>query len=136
MTVWTKGLDEALLEVDSQTFTDCTRDPRREPCAEAKRRGVVFRAVGQEPGWHLEIREGERIRFVYDYGEHEAVVPAPEPTVDEATRTYRAETEAHDLIATLTDEPCTDAMSGERFPTTVTVVLNGETYRGCGRPLH
>jgi heat shock protein HslJ/uncharacterized membrane protein len=138
VTAWTKGLGLALLEVDGQMFTDCTRNRERGPWVEAKRRGADFRAVGQEPGWHLEICEGERIRFVYDYGEHEAVVPAPEPTVDEAeaTRTYRAETEAHDLTAILTDELCTDAMSGERFPTTVTVVLNDETYRGCGRRLH
>ena len=136
VTVWTKGLEVALLEVGGQTFTDCTHDPQRDPWAEAKRRGMNFRAVGQEPGWHLEIRWGERIRFVYDYGEREVVTPAPEPTGEEATRTYHAETEAYDLTVTITDEPCTDAMSGERFEKTVTVELDGETYRGCGRALH
>lgn len=25
-----------------------------------------FRAVGQEPGWQLEIRKGKKIRFTYD----------------------------------------------------------------------
>ena len=48
---------------------------------------------------------------------------------------YHAETEAHDLTVTITDEPCTDAMSGERFEAAVTVELDGETYRGCGRSL-
>lgn len=133
--VWTRGADEALLEVGGQTFTRCTSNPQRAAWEEARRHGVDFRAVGQEPGWHLEIREGERIRFVYAYGEREAVVPAPEPIQADGRTVYRAQTEAHDLTATITDEPCTDAMSGERFPATVTVTLDGQTYRGCGRPL-
>lgn len=135
VTVWTKGLDLALLEVDGQTFTECTRNPGREPWAEARRRGVDFRAVGQEPSWHFEIREGERIRFVRDYGEHETVVFSPEPTGDKGTRTYRAETKAHDLTVTITGKPCTDVMSGKRFENTVTVRLDNNTYRGCGRAL-
>lgn len=28
-----------------------------------------------------------------------------------------------------------DATSGERFPATVTVTLDGRAYEGCGRPL-
>ncbi len=134
--VWTKGTEEALLEVGGETFTDCTADPQRAVWAEARRRGVDFRAVGQEPGWHLEITHGERIRFVYAYGEREAVTPAPEPTVDNSARVYHAETEAHDLTVTITDAPCTDAMSGEAFEQTVTVRLGGRAYHGCGRSLH
>lgn len=31
---------------------------------------------------------------------------------------------------------CRDSMSGERFESTVTVTLNGKSYRGCGHALH
>ena len=105
------------------------------PQEHARQSGVDFRAVGQEPGWHLEIRDSERIRFVYAYGEQEAVTPAPEPTRSGDRTVYRVETEAHDLTVTIVDEPCTDAMSGEAFEASVTVELDGETYRGCGRSL-
>ncbi len=134
VTVWTKG-DAALLEVDGQTFTGCRENPQRSVWEDAERSGVDFRAVGQEPGWHLDICEGERIRFVYAYGEREATTPAPAPTVADGRTVYRAESEAHTLIVTITGEPCSDVMSGERFEHAVTVELDGEPYRGCGRSL-
>ncbi len=34
----------------------------------AKLRGVAFRAIGQEPGWLLEITNGTEILLVTDYG--------------------------------------------------------------------
>lgn len=101
----------------------------------ARQQGVDFRAVGNEPGWVLDLFEGDRIRFRYDYGQREAVVPAPEPTAAAGQTVYRAETEAHDLTVTVSDSACTDTMSGERFTATVTVELDGRTYRGCGRAL-
>lgn len=99
--------------------------------------GIDFRAVGQEPGWLLGIRDGETIRFSYAYGERELVAPWVAPEVDAAAgRTvYRAATAAHELTVTILDELCHDAMSGHRFPTTVTVELDGDPYHGCGRPL-
>ena len=138
--VWNKG-DEALLEVNGDRYTGCTRDPQRSGWEEAKLNGVDFRAVGNEPGWHLEIIQGDRIRFVYDYGERAAITPAPEPEpepeADEAAgRTvYHAETEAHNLKVVIRDEPCTDSMSGEQFEAAVMVELDGESFRGCGRAL-
>lgn len=132
VTVWNKG-GEALLAVGEQTFPGCIERSQRAPWAEARRRGVDFRAVGQEPGWHLEIREGERIRFVYDYGEREVVTPAREPVEKEGYTVYHAETKAHDITVTIADEPCTDTMSGERFEAAARVRLDGRTYRGCGR---
>lgn len=96
---------------------------------------VDFRAVGQEPGWTLELTEGGRIDFRYAYGERSAVAPTPAPERTNGRTVYRATTEAHDLTVTIADEPCTDIMSGERFEATVTIALDGSTYRGCGRAL-
>jgi len=96
-----------------------------------------FRALGQEPGWSLEIREGEAITFTYAYGESRAVTPVPVPTTDSATgaRVYHAVTEASDLRVVIESRACTDAMSGKPFETTVSVTLNGQAYSGCGGPL-
>jgi uncharacterized membrane protein len=102
---------------------------------EARQRGVWFRALGQEPGWFLEIFEGDRIVFVTDYGEREVVMPAPEPDRRPETRStmYRVRTVEHTLTVLLVEEPCYDTMSGEPFSTTVTVTLDGAEYQGCGR---
>ena len=96
-----------------------------------------FRAIGQEPGWQLELRKGSEIRFTYDYGKGTAVTPAPKPRVDSSngTRTYHSVTEANDLEVVIVPVACADSMSGRQFSATVTVKLNGKSYRGCGEEL-
>ena len=49
----------------------------------AKLRGVSFRAIGQEPGWLLEITTGTEILLVTDYGETRTAYQYAEPEVDQ-----------------------------------------------------
>lgn len=134
-TFWIKG-DEATLETDGKTTLNCRGVAAGTPWEEARLRGVAFRAVGQEPGWVLEI-DATQITFIGDYGERRVRMPAPAPARDPRTgsTTYQAETDGHALNVTITEAPCADSMSGESFPTTVSVTLDGTTYQGCGRPL-
>jgi hypothetical protein len=96
-----------------------------------------FRAVGQEPGWLLEIRNAQEIRLITDYGADTAITPVPPAGTDSTTgaRTYHAVTEAHDLQVLIQPTACTDAMSGESYETSVTITLDGRDYHGCGGPL-
>ena len=96
-----------------------------------------FRAVGQEPGWQLEIRMGSEMRFTYDYGKGSAVTPAARAQLDAktGTRTFHAETEANDLRVEVVPVACEDSMSGKPYRATVTVTLNDRSFRGCGEPL-
>lgn len=130
VTFWTKG-EEALLETGETTRRGCGRDAQWE---EARRRGVDFRAVGDEPGWYLEIERGKQIRFVTDYGQTRIYTPVPEPeTQPRAQRTiYHARTEAHDLRVVITGQPCRGTMAAEAYAAAVTVVLDGREHRGCG----
>lgn len=128
-TFWNKGR-EATLIVDGQT--EMCRE-RRDPWQEASDRGVDFRAVGQEPGWFLEIDTGQRIRLVYDYAEHEIVTPWPSPTLDGTAARFDAATRSHTLQIVIHDRPCHDSMSGEEFPKTVAVTLDDRRLHGCGR---
>lgn len=107
------------------------------PWRAAAARGVDFRAVGNEPGWFLELDDGVQIVLVTDYGRRRVEAPAPEPAVDEAARevTFRTQARGAPLVVTLAPGPCEDTMSGETFDTTVTVTYGGETLRGCGRAL-
>lgn len=102
---------------------------------DARDRGVAFRAVGQEPGWVLEITDGRTIELRTNYGEDEVVLPTPSPATVDGAITYHAVTETNDLRVVIRELPCTDTMSGERFSMTVEVLLDGASYKGCGRRL-
>lgn len=136
VTFWSKG-DEASLAIGARTWSGCRLTPARAPWEDARLRGVTFRAVGNEPGWHLEIEPGSAIRFVGDYGSTTVSAPAPEPIVDPASgrTTYRTRTEGHDLEVILEDRACRDDMSGETFEVATEVRLDGAMFRGCGRRL-
>ena len=96
-----------------------------------------FRAIGQEPGWELRFREDREIRFIYDYGSDTVLAPLParQRSPETGALLYHAKTGASDLQVVIEPSPCTDAMSGHPFETTVTVVLDGNAYRGCGGPM-
>jgi putative lipoprotein len=115
---------------------ETSENPRWEAVWEdARRRGVDFRGLGQEPGWYVEVKEGEAVLLVADYGERRVVTPAPSKTVQSTRTTYRARTAEHTLSIVVEATPCNDAMSGIPFEATVTVTLDDQEYRGCGRAL-
>ena len=97
-----------------------------------------FRAVGNEPGWYLELTAGEQVVFVGDYGNITHTFVTPEPLVNQHERTtsYKIQDAQHDLKILIDGRSCNDSMSGETFETTVTVTLDRKEYRGCGKALH
>lgn len=105
-----------------------------DPWQDARQRGIDFRGVGQEPGWFVEIDHDKGLRLVWDYAEQQTVAAAPmRPVVEEGTTVYRATTSAHQVEVAIEQTPCSDAMSGQPFPHTVTVNVDGRALRGCGR---
>jgi uncharacterized membrane protein len=103
---------------------------------QAKLRGVAFRAVGQEPGWLLEMTDGVEIVLLTNYGESRDSYPYVEPQVDQAARRTLFLLNEHDLVIEIRGESCVDTMSGENFSTTVTITLAASVLRGCGRALY
>lgn len=101
----------------------------------AKLRGVAFRAIGQEPGWLLEITNGEEILLVTDYGDTRTSLPYVEPVVHQQERRTEYRLPDHDTVVEIRGEPCTDSMSGEQFPVSVSVISRDRMLVGCGRAL-
>lgn len=125
--------DGAVLDLDGARY-GCDRKVWDGPFAAARERGAVFRALGQEPGWHAEVIPAGPMTLVLDYGERTITVPAPEPVeLEGGARGYETQDQANRLILLLI-EPivCFDTMSGQVFPATVTVAIGDERYRGCG----
>ena len=135
VTYWSKGR-EALLQIRGAT-TRCVENRRQSVIEDAKLRGVDYWARGNEPGWRLEIY-AHSLLFRTSYGQDRYAFAAPRPQVDQARgRTlYKADEDGSSIAVQIDGQTCHDSMSGERFESTVTVVLNGKGYRGCGLALH
>jgi len=100
----------------------------------ARAAGVDFRAIGQEPGWIVDIYTQDRIVALLDYGETRIEFPLTTPTYPaEGTTRFESQANGHTLTITHRRFPCEDAMSGEPYPSTVEVVIDGRTLNGCGR---
>jgi putative lipoprotein len=83
----------------------------------------------------VEIDREKSIEVVADYGEKKASTPVPAPRDSAGTTIYEASTEATRLTIHIREAACHDAMSGEAMTHSVTMILNGTEYRGCGRYL-
>ena len=134
---WTKG-DSALLEYNHTTYLNCKNNWKMAIWEHAKLNGVDFRAVGNEPGWFMEIRDNDSILFAGDYGNSRYKFNAPKPLTDQGERRtiYQTKADGKDLTVIIEDRPCRDTMSGEAFETHVLTKLNQKHYQGCGRALH
>jgi len=102
---------------------------------QAKLRGVAFRAIGQEPGWLLEITNGEEILLVTDYGSTRTSMPYVEPVAYQEERRTQYVVGDYNTTIEIRGEPCTDVMSGESFEVSVTLFLDNKELHGCGRAL-
>lgn len=133
--LWSKG-KSAKISVDGQELSSCVSTPAQLPWADAKSRGIDFRATGNEPGWVLELDADLQIEFIGDYGNYRVVTPVPVPTLDSAQKSsYHAITETHDLLVTIETKTCRDTMSDAQFTQQVRILLDGKAYNGCGKSL-
>lgn len=131
---WSQG-DEAMLDVGGKKYRGCLLNRSRGPWEDARRRGVDFRAVGQEPGWVLEIRHEATMLMEADYGSTRVLLPTPEPIISDDLERYEASDGSHRLSVQIRLEHCYDTMSGEAYSSRVTAVLDGREYKGCGETL-
>ena len=90
-----------------------------------------YRALGQEPGWTLQIGNG-RLLYTGDYGETHMDLPAPAPQAIANGRRYVAADGRQRLTAEVILTLCHDAMSGHAYADTVRIVADGKSVNGCG----
>lgn len=115
--------------------------PAREPgqrrvdsvWADAQARGVALRAVGNEPGWLLELHPEGDLKLLLNYGVDSLRAPAPAPAVAGDSTVYALSIDRRAVRVVVHPTPCDDAMSGERFAQTVRVTVDDAVLDGCGR---
>ena len=87
---------------------------------------ILYKAVGNEPGWSLTVRAA-RMDYVGDYGEVNIAEPTP-PDFRARHGTFRS----GKLQVTISPGPCSDGMSDLVYRQTVRVSADGRTVSGCG----
>lgn len=137
LVLWLNG-EDALLETPGGERFSCSNNRRQAIWEHAKLNGADFRAIGNEPGWYMEIHNQSRLILVTNYGSERQEFDLQEPVINQASRTTRYEVtqDGMEMVLTIKGEPCYDSMSGEKFESAAEVLLNGKPLRGCGRALH
>jgi putative lipoprotein len=134
LSFWDSG-DEATFAPAGGEPVDCELRPdATAPWAAAAARGALFRAAGQEPGWHATVAHG-RIEATLDYGARIVTAPVEQSRTGTGATRWRGTARPGDLRLRARNVPCTDSMSGHAYPATVLLTIDGETFEGCGRRL-
>jgi uncharacterized membrane protein len=130
--------ETCLLEKSNGKSRRCKNNRREAIWEHAKLQGADFRAIGNEPGWHLEIYEESKAILVTGYGSKKYEFDLLPPQIDRESRTtvFTSTTDKPRIILKIMGERCSDSMSGEQFESRVEVDLAGDVLRGCGRALH
>lgn len=130
--------NEAVVESGEIKHTGCKNNRARAIWEHAKLNGVDFRALGNEPGWYMEISNRQDILLVTDYGQQTyrftSAIINSKP--HERTTSYHAQSNGNSVEIVIKGTPCQDSMSGEAFSAAVTVLINNKRYMGCGKALH
>lgn len=134
---WTKG-DTARLERRGVEAAQCTEHRADSLREDARLRGVVYRALGNEPGWTLEVGPGGTLDWITNYGqERHRFDGAIEQVQGDApgSRTYTAGDAGETIRVTIAATPCTD--DGDvAYDFTATIDFAGGRLRGCATKLN
>ncbi|MGB5306501.1 MAG: hypothetical protein WBO57_09695 [Gammaproteobacteria bacterium] len=109
------------------------------PLALARERGhdIDFTAFGNDPGWQLALTgAGHKVEFSTDAVALVYRYPSLGPVLrrDGKTRIYMVPNSKHTLSVHITQSLCQDSITGKSYETSVTVMLDGASYHGCGSP--
>lgn len=128
---WNRG-DVALFEVDHKLYLNCSGEMLSQPRQQARQRGTLIRAVGQEPGWVVEITAAGTL-ILTDYGQNRHELSAP--TVLQGTRgesvRYLIADHPQRIELTVTKTTCQDTMSGEAYPARAELIIGDQSLTGC-----
>jgi len=117
---WSKG-DAAMLELAGVAQPECRLIADK----------PLFRAVGNEPGWRLDVIEaGLDVRM--DHGATHVFAPGPLVIDAAGARSYQAMSAGGELGVLVFDRVCVDSMSAMPHPNTVEVRWQDRVLRGCG----
>lgn len=94
--------------------------------------GISFKAMGNEPFWHVIIKEKE-ITFSTNIGKNETFLYENAKRYHKSNIIEVVNDLNNKIYIIISDEPCFDSMSGKNFGNRVKLIYNESlTYYGCG----
>lgn len=118
--IWVKG-NHALLSLAGVEQPECRLQAAK----------PLFRAVGNEPGWRLDV-SAQGLELIADDGASRMFAPTPLVVDAPGMRSYQGVSAGGGLEAVVYARICVDAMSGMTHPDTVEVRWQERVLRGCG----
>lgn len=104
------------------------------PWDAAAARGVAFRAVGNEPGWYVEVGRGAAaaLHATLDYGDRKVEVPQAVALDGDGFGYHGTATDGSRVVLRIRREACSDGMSDRSYDTSAVLDVGDASYRGCG----
>ena len=130
---WNKGTNATLTRA-GKPAVECAETALASPWDDAKARGVAFRGIGQEPGWFVEVDQGQApaLRATLDNGSREVQVAQAQALPDNSDFSGKT-TDGVTVELQIKREACADTMSGEEFAASAQLKVGDQSFSGCGR---
>ena len=101
----------------------------------AKHNGVAFRAIGNEPGWILEITSDKEVLFLTNLGQDRTHFEVIEKFSDYNSTEYEMRSQYNVLYIRIENRRCQDTMVDRVYESTVYINFDGVNMTGCGKAL-
>ena len=131
---WSKGY-EATLD-DGEKRYQCKNDGIAATFERAKLSGVAFRAIGNEPGWILEVTSDREVLFLTNLGQDKTHFEVTEKFSDYSSTEYEMHSNHNVLHVRIENRRCQDTMVERTYESTVYINFDGVNMIGCGKALY
>lgn len=97
---------------------------------------VAFRAMGNEPGWILEITSDKEVLFITDLGQDKTHFEVKKKFLDDSSTEYEMHSNYNVLHVRIEKRRCKDTMADRVYESTVYINFDGVNLKGCGNALY
>ena len=102
----------------------------------ARSEGVLFRAIGNEPGWTLEISSDKEVLFLTSLGEDKTHFEVIDKFSEYGSTEYKMRSKQNHLLVRIEKRRCRDTMVDRVYESTVYINFDGVYMKGCGKALY
>jgi len=126
---------DANLSIGKKRY-QCKNDGIEARWERAKFEGVAFRAIGNEPGWSLEIYDDSKILFHTNHGKDTTLFTVEEKYSNITSTEYKLRSKENTFYVRIEGRKCFDTMLERSYESTVYLNFDGHELRGCGKALY
>ncbi len=101
----------------------------------AKFEGVSFRAIGNEPGWILNIMPDNKVAFITNHGKVKTYFKVEKQFSEKNATEFILRSKNNLLYLRIENRVCRDSMTDRSYESSVYLNFDGHELRGCGQSL-